>query len=351
MNSALMPSAWLDLPPVAGRGALRAGLAAMQVRVGALPIELSSRAGMLGSLGDLPQRVAFIDISRGGATRAHGLLELDARVPLDERRQRVCLTRLADGHVAESDRRWVRELGFADLISEFDPADAQGRLRAALDWAAHRLGLQPISAAALALQLQPLVAERDSGSPRATIRDLTGLSAEGAALLLQRSLSIEDRSYHLHTYPSCLVGADAVTWIAGRFGCSRAHAVAIGQALGALGLLEHVAQEHPFLDQQLYYRLAVSAAVDALDLGEVYSRLRGDDELPHPDLTYLGADFAHCWIGSQAVNLLCARYGLARHEAAIALQRLMRFGLIEHVKHTRGFADATDYFRFTDRAP
>lgn len=350
MNTAPTPSAVLDLPPVAGRSALRAGLAAMRLRVSALLTEHPGRADMLRALPEHPQRVAFIDISRGAGARTPRLLELDAIVPLDESRRRVFLTRLADGHVAESDRRWARELGFGGLFGEFDAADLEGSLRGALDSVAQLLGVQPIGSVVLREHMKPLLDERDGGSPRVAIRDLTGLSAEGLASLLHGSLAIEDRSYHLHSYPACFVGAEAVTWIAQRFGRSRSQAVALGQALGALGLLEHVAQEHGFLDQLLYYRLAVSQGVDGLDLGEVISRLRGDDELPRPDLTYLGAGYAGCWVGSQAVDVLCSRYGIARHEAAIALQRLMRFGLIEHVKHTRTFADATDYYRFVDQA-
>lgn len=348
MDTASTPSAVLDLPPVTGRSALRAGLAALHVRVSGLLTERPGRADMLRALPEHPQRVAFIDISRGGTAHAAKLLELDAVAPLDESRRRVFLTRLTDGHVADSDRRWVHELGFADLIGEFDAADCEGSLRGALDGVAQTLGIRPITPAALYQQMRPLVDERDRGSPRIVIRDLVGMSAEGLASLLQEGLAIEDRSYHLHTYPACFVGSEAVTWITQRFGCSRAQAVALGQALGALGLVEHVTQEHAFLDQLLYYRLAVSKAVDGLDLGEVLSRLRRDDELPRPDLTYLGAGFAACWVGSQAVDVLCSRYGIARHEAAIALQRLMRFGLIEHVKHTRIFADAVDYYRFVE---
>lgn len=350
MDTAPTPSAVLDLPPVAARGALRAGLAAMQLRVSGLLTDNPGRADMLRALPEHPRRVAFIDISRGGSVHAPTLLELDAIAPLDESRRRVILTRLTDGHVAESDRRWARELGFADLIGEFDAADREGSLRGALDWAAQLLGVRPVSPAALHEHMKPLIDERDRGSPRVVIRDLTGMSAEGFASLLQGLLAVEDRTYHLHTYPACLVGSEAVTWIAQRFGCSRGQAVALGQALGALGLVEHVTQEHAFADQLLYYRLAVSQAVDGLDLGEVFSRLRGDDELPRPDLTYLGARFAGCWIGSQAVDVLCARYGIARHEAAIVLQRLMRFGLIQHVKHTHTFADAVDYYRFVEPA-
>jgi len=341
-------TAVLDLPPMAGRSALRAGLSLMKLRIVSASHDWGELAATLGRLGDLPEVVAFVDISHVIGARSSRLLELDAAIALDENRRRVFLTRLADGHVCEADRRWVRSLGFADLLPEFDRHDPDGELRRALDAVAHALGLFPPAAADLVGQLRLLGDDHTNVAPRAAIRALCGQSAEALAALMQRSLVIEDRSYHLHIYPQCFIGTQAVAWMTQQFGCSSEHAVTLGQALSALGLLEHVVQEHPFLDGNYFYRLALSEAADALDLGEVYSRLRADGLLPHPDLTYLGEGFRGCWVGSQAVDRLCEQYGLARHQSTLVLQRLMRFGLIEHVRHARGFTDATTFYRFTD---
>ena len=58
---------------------------------------------------------------------------LDALVPAGPVRSRVVLTRLAGGHVSDADRHWVRSLGFADLMPEFDAQDCEGQLRTTLD--------------------------------------------------------------------------------------------------------------------------------------------------------------------------------------------------------------------------
>ena len=339
-------AAMLALPPVAGRSALRAGLSVLGVHPGGLPIDRRGRDTVLRRLGDHPATVVFIDISRGGASTSPTLLELDAVLPRDDSRQRVFLTRLVGGHVSDADRRWVQSLAFADLLPEFDALDCEGSLRTALDAVARVLSLPPLVPASLARYARVMNEERDGSTPRSTIRALTGLSAEGFAALLNLSLDIGDRSYHLWSYPRCFVGSQAVAWIARRFHRSAAEAVALGQALGSLGLLVHVSHEHPFLDDRLFYRLAVSEAADRLDLGTAFGALRGPNGVPIDDRSHLGKTYTNCWIGSEAVDHLYTKYGLARQDAWLVLHRLMQFGLIEHVAHARPFVDGKFFYRF-----
>jgi hypothetical protein len=336
----------LDLPDGPARAALRAGLMAMRLAPTPLPTDRRGRNTVLQSLADKPRAVAFIDISQGSTTP----LQLDAILPRDARR-RIVLTRLAAGvglgHVSEADRRWVRRLGFADLIPELDAMDCEGGLRDALDLVARELALETLSPAELARYARVLNDVRDTGSARATIRALSGLSAEVLAALLAQSLDISDRTWRLQRYPHCFVGTEAVTWLAHHFKRSRPEALALGQALASLGLLVHVAHEHPFLDDTLYYRLAVSPAADALDLGDVLAELMARDGVPVADRSHLGKPYPQCWVGSEAVDLLASRHGLQRHEAWLLLHRLMQFGLIEHVTHSRPFIDGNFYYRFT----
>ena len=132
----------LGLPDGPARAALRAGLMAMRLAPTPLPSDRRGRDTVLQGLADKPRAVAFIDISRGSTT----LLQLDAILPRDTRR-RIVLTRLAAGaglgHVSEADRRWVRRLGFADLIPELDAMDCEGGLRDALDQGHFVLHYQP----------------------------------------------------------------------------------------------------------------------------------------------------------------------------------------------------------------
>ena len=347
-------TALLDLPAVAGRSALRAGLMALRVHPGALPSDRKGRNAVLRGLAGHPEAVTFIDTSAGDSGLPPTLLELDAAMPRGEARQRVYLTRLAAGHVSDADRRWVQSLGFANLLPEFDAMDCEGSLRTALDAVARQFGIAPLAPAELTRYARVLNDERAASSPRTTIRALAGTSAEDFAALLNRSLDIQDRSYQLQRFPRCFIGSEAGEWIASHLRRSRADAVAVGQALAALGLLVHVTHEHPFLDDRLFYRLAVSEAADRVPLGNALDALRGREGLPGvpiADRSYLGKTYTQCFVGSDAVHLLCERHGLARHDAWIVLHRLAQFGLLVHVTLSRPFIDGAFFYRFAGLPP
>lgn len=339
----------MDLPAGPGRSALRAALMALRVVPTDLPLDIEARRATLLRLTDNPHGMAFIDISHDGQAAMSKLLDLDARLPRGLR-ERIVLTRLQAGpgmgHVSEGDRRWVKQLGFGDLFAEFDAADCEGSLRTAIDAVARRIEAALLSPADLARYARVMNSERDTASPRAVIRGRCGMSAEGLSELLLGSLDIADRSYHLKSYPQCFVGSEAVGWLSRRFRCARAEAVAIGQALAAVGLLVHVVHEHPFLEDGLFYRLATSTAADAMDLGEALGRLAGHDGPPNADRTYLGRTFDHCWIGAEAVDRLVQWHGIARHDAWIVLHRLMQFGLVAHVAQARPIIDGHYFYRF-----
>lgn len=67
-------------------------------------------------------------------------------------------------------------------------------------------------------------------------------------------IEIKDRRYGLQKYPRCFVGSEAVTWIAEHLKMSREEATAIGQKLMVKKKIHHVLDEHPFRDENLFYR-------------------------------------------------------------------------------------------------
>lgn len=341
----------LDLPDVPGRAALRAGLMAMRIAPTALPTDRRGRETVLQGLAERPHAVAFVDISQADATSVPTLLQLDAALPRDAMRGRIVLTRLAAvaGHVGDADRRWVQQLGFADLVPEFDALDCEGGLRRALEVVARAADTDAPSPAELARFVRVMDERRDDRSPRAALRRRAGQSAEALAGILARSLVIRDRTWRLQNFPQCFVGSEAVAWMARHFQCTPAEAVAAGQALMSLGLMMHVAHAHPFLDDKLFYRLAVSEAADRVDPGDVLRMLTAADGPPVADRTHLGKTCARCWVGSEAVDRVVARFGILRHDAWVLLHRLMQFGLIAHVVRARPFIDGHFYFfyRFT----
>ncbi|MDZ4252212.1 MAG: hypothetical protein U1A72_06525 [Sulfuritalea sp.] len=66
---------------------------------------------------------------------------------------------------------------------------------------------------------------------------------------------VADRAWRGVNFPQCMVGTEAVDAIAAQFRLTRAEATTLGQCLLDLGLLHHVADEHPFVDANLFYEL------------------------------------------------------------------------------------------------
>eukprot|EP00959_Pyramimonas_sp_CCMP1952_P332839 6969760-Pyramimonas_sp.AAC.1 len=62
----------------------------------------------------------------------------------------------------------------------------------------------------------------------------------------------------MSTYSSCFIGSEAVDFIMKLFELkNRDEAVRAGQKLRELGMFEHVAEDHDFLDEPYFYRLSI----------------------------------------------------------------------------------------------
>jgi hypothetical protein len=368
--------ALLALPHGRAHGALRAGLMAMNVVPQPAPPDAQSLLAQLRTLDHDVRRVAFVDISSAqrlasGARPseatdsplawAPSLIDLDHALPRGHSRARIFLTRLRGGHTSAADRRWVRKLGFGGLWAEFaldddvatqydhddgtpDPHHrVEPGLHHALESVAAVLGTDPPTAATV---------RRHAGSPhgsldqpaRDLIRRLAHTSAEAAGATLAKRLRVRDRQYHLRTYPACFVGRSAVRAIAATFDVSSGHALEIGRALRALGLLAHVTHEHDFEDADYFYRLTISRRADAVGLGEALGVLL--EGVHVDDRSWHAKSYPRCWIGTEGVDLLVGRLGLERHHAWIVLHRLMQFGAFDHVVAERPFIDGHFFYRF-----
>lgn len=339
-------TALLDLPAVPGSSALKAGLIAMRMEAAPAP----NLPRSIERLQAEPHSVLFIDISVGVRPSAPTLLQLDGAVPKGEVRRRILLTRLASGHVSAADQQWVQSLGFGGLWSDFNPVEPEGELRSAVDFVADSLGLPKVDTPELARYARVLNTDRAPDSPRAIVWAATGRSAEQVAAHLFKNLDIRDRTYHLRSYPQCFVGSEAVKWMMRQYKCGPDAAVAVGQALGRLGLLVHVTHDHPFLGADLFYRLMFTTHADSLDLGAAHAALSQSPGVEVADREYLGRVYPLCWVGSDAVDLLAAKFETSRHEACVALHRLAQFGLLEHVAKARPFTDGNYFYRFVGSA-
>lgn len=70
---------------------------------------------------------------------------------------------------------------------------------------------------------------------------------------------IADRAWRGINFPRCMVGSEAVDALCGAFRLNRAEATLLGQNLMDLGQLRHVADEHAFADDNLFYELRTLA--------------------------------------------------------------------------------------------
>lgn len=332
----------LQLPDGPDRAVLRAGLLALQC----IPVNLAlpgvERAEQLESLALDPRAVVFLDISNPLPKVGHRFDHLLQTWP-KALRARTVLTRLAAGHVSAVDRGWVKSLGFADLIASFEDTSPDAALRQALDLVARTVGLPALAIADLARYQSTAPKVPPRLSLRASIRARTGKDAEALTDWLSSRLDIRDRSYHFKKYPACFLGTEAVRWMAQHLQLSPNQAVEVGQALQTLGLLYHVAHEQVFADASLFFRFRAPAELPQIDLGLALQTLR--DRLVVADRNHLGTVYSNCWVGQDAVDVLCAEHAIARHESQLVLHRLMQFGLFEHVVGEHGFIDGRYFYQ------
>jgi hypothetical protein len=339
----------LQLPDGPDRDALRAGLMAMNVvPVNLPPTGTAAGTELLERLAQNPRAQVLLDVSNPLPRITHRFDHLLKTWP-QTLRGRTILTRLSAGHVSQADRSLVQSLGFVDLVASFeDPAPA-APLRRTLDGIAASMDLPPLPAEALNRYLRAVGPVPATRSPRALIRSRTGLEAEALADLLQFRLDLRDRTYHLKKYPNCFVGTEAVQWMSEHFQLAAAQVVEIGRALQTLGLLYHVAHEQGFADRPLFFRLRAPAQLPDVRPGPLLQTLR--ERLLVVDRNYHGKTYPACWVGQEAVDLVCSQRNLTRHESELLLHRLMQFGLFEHVVSEHGFVDGHFFYRFNARLP
>ena len=67
-------------------------------------------------------------------------------------------------------------------------------------------------------------------------------------------VKIRNRNYRLKEYPYCFTGTEAVRWFMHTFHLSQAEALGLGQKLMDEKWFHHVADQHEFKDEDLFYR-------------------------------------------------------------------------------------------------
>jgi hypothetical protein len=93
--------------------------------------------------------------------------------------------------------------------------------------------------------------EKPKPSPSSPSIDIKAIVAKMRA---KDGLEIKARPYKLKLYHRCFVGSEAVEWMMKNLQMSREEAVVFGQKLVDKKILHHVCDEHPFKDENFFYR-------------------------------------------------------------------------------------------------
>lgn len=320
---------------------------ALVMALGLIPEPIKDSAQAIAQLQSRlahPHAVALLDLASLPTLFKHPL-DLAAVMPLEMRR-RVILFRHERGPVWPADQVWVRELGFAGLFAEVDAQAVLSEAVALPLLLAQLAGCPPVNAQKLTQFFAAMLAKPDPLTLRGLIRAHCNCSAESLAQAMFSGVRSVDRSYHLSTYPVCFLGSDAASWLRTQYKCSSETAVKLGQALLSLGLMHHVIHEHGFENADFFYRLDATEHTAQTHLGQLLTELQAADGLEISDRSYLGKLYPACWVAKDAVSWLSKKHRLPRYEAENLLNRLLSYGLLEHVTLAHRVKDANLFFKF-----
>ena len=181
----------------------------------------------------------------------------------------------------------------------------------------------------------------------------TPVSLDGLVFAMQGrdGVAIRHRWYRFRRYPRCFVASDAVTWLQGHLGVTRERAVRVGERLTALGQIEHVMEEHDFKDEYLFFHVRPS----------LYDQDAHSHRLPDVSLVIDGLRraarplfgaasegllrFDDVCRGDRLTSWIETQFRLARQDALLVGEVLMRRGALVHVFDDRPFAATRDLYR------
>lgn len=253
------------------------------------------------------------------------------------------------------ERRWALRQGAVDFLPALSLAEDAPLTLERVSRLAVAAGAPPVDRDQLSRGLRILLGgiATAPGGDVAVELARRGIDIAGAARRMRGpgGVACEDRRYRLKRYPNCFIGTVAVDWLVAQYGLSRDLAVAAGQALLERGVLYHVVKDHAFEDEPLFYRFADPAStMDNVDIDALVERMTGADGVAIADRRHLGKVYPACFIGSEAVDWLAAKFEITREDAVTVGQRLVDLYLVRHVVDEHDFIDAGFFYRFTHAA-
>jgi Domain found in Dishevelled, Egl-10, and Pleckstrin (DEP) len=317
----------------------------MAVALGLAPMSIvdvnNAIPSLVQNLKTWPSTAAIIDLSSLPNAFTH-VLHLAQQIP-PALRGRVILLRHDQGPVLELDAHWIEGLGFAGFFSEIYSQCNPSQVTQLL---AKLTQTQWPSSPELHTRLADINSRSKTQTSRGLICEYSKMEAENLFIALRGAVESSDLKYRFKTYHACFTGRAAVSWLRKKFACSQSVAVQMGQALLDLGMLHHVVFEHDFVDDNFFYRFDEPNGIAGVSLSHLLAEITQANALSVKDRRYLGAMYAQCWVGNEAIDWLCNRYQTKRHSAESVLNRLMGYGLIEHVHRAHPVKDDHLFYRF-----
>jgi len=181
----------------------------------------------------------------------------------------------------------------------------------------------------------------------------TPVSLDGLVFAMEGpgGVAVRNRWYRMRRYPRCFVASEAVTWLQTHLGVTRERAVRVGERLTAMGQIEHVMEEHDFKDEYLFFHVRPSLfdqnahAGRLPDVALVIERLR---RTAHPVFGAASEGllrFDAVCRGDRLTAWIEGQFRLAREDALLVGEVLMRRGALVHVFDDRPFAATRDLYR------
>jgi hypothetical protein len=271
-------------------------------------------------------------------------LSQTAKNPMDLRRVFLLNT---DGHVQPGMVRFAKALGYGGISADLDPRFPNEGLKELLSWMDATVDGLQARPGRLQSYLKTVLISVSQESARSLIARYSGLSAESLCGRLQRHIEVKDRSYRLKTYPACFLGNEATQFLQEQYKLRELQAVALGNALMALGLIHHVAHAKTFAKDELFYRFSVNREIEEASLKGVWDILSEGKALEIADRSYLGVNYPNCFVGQKAIDILVAKQAMTRVHAWGVLHQFHQLHMIEHVAQQHGIIDGNFYYRLT----
>jgi predicted ATPase len=196
-----------------------------------------------------------------------------------------------------------------------------------------------------------------------SLHQVTNRTQQEIAAELERGLPIRDNRWRLRTYKNTFVGTECVDFLVrSQLAESRSAAVELGRKLVTeLNLFEHVAMDHEFKDEHLFYRFVEPERRIAPDeslrfsvkgqedpeLFRIAKQLRSDLEVHRYRIHRMNV-YKECFLACDAVTYMVEE-GIAktRPEAVALGQRLeIELHLWNHIDQKLKFHDEHLFFRF-----